>query len=559
MHITIIAETCQNCYIPYFYKVDDYIDLPQYNALNSVYFLTEITLNILYSNSYSSTEAFRKKSSYTARTKTMPILVYNTKTGRKAPLQTIEDGHVKMYVCGITAYDYCHIGHARSALVFDMIARYLRHRNYNVTYIRNFTDIDDKIIKRSQEQNTTCDELSARFIQKFHEDMDSLDIQPPTMEPKATEHVQEIIELIQDLIDRNLAYQVGNDVYYKVEKFSNYGQLSGRNLEDMQAGARISVNENKEHPMDFALWKGSKPGEPTWDSPWGPGRPGWHIECSAMSRKYLGDSFDIHGGGKDLIFPHHENEIAQSEGATGKSFANIWIHHGFVNIKEEKMSKSLGNFLTIREVLDQYPAEALRLFAFSTQYRNPLDYSDEAMKDSVAGLERLYNCMAEIGQLPKTGIDNASSVISKKDRQKIESLADRFQKVMDNDFNTAQGLGLLFDMVKILNRLRQSLPESPATVDLKLLHTGAKTFKELTSIMGLLSENPVEHVKREREKVLSTLAISESEIEQLIAKRNEARNQKDWARADEIRDQLLESSVEIKDGPTGTTWVVKTS
>lgn len=464
-----------------------------------------------------------------------------------------------MYVCGITAYDFCHIGHARSALVFDMIVRYLWFRNYKVTYIRNFTDIDDKIIKRAQEQNTTCEELSSRFIEMFHEDMDRLGVQAPTMEPKATENVREIIDLIQDLINRDLAYQVGNDVYYKVEKFSNYGALSGRNLEDMQAGARISVNENKEHPMDFALWKGSKPGEPTWDSPWGSGRPGWHIECSAMSRKYLGDSFDIHGGGKDLIFPHHENEIAQSEGATGKPFAGTWIHHGFVNIKDEKMSKSLGNFLTIREVLDQYPAEALRLFVFSTHYRNPLDYSDEAMKDAVSGLERLYNCLAEIEQLPETGDDTGTGKISKKDRQKIESLADRFQKVMDNDFNTAQGLGLLFDMVKILNRLRQSLPSSPATADLALLHAGANTFKELASIMGLLSENPVEHVNREQEKILSTLDISEPEIEKLIAERNKARSQKDWARADEIRDQLLASSIEIKDGPTGTTWIVKTS
>lgn len=489
----------------------------------------------------------------------MPVIVYNTKTGKKAPLQTIEDGHVKMYVCGITAYDYCHIGHARSALVFDMIVRYLRYRDYNVTYIRNFTDIDDKIIKRAQEQNTTCDELSSRFIKMFHEDMESLDVQPPTMEPKATEHVQEIIDLIQDLINRDLAYQVDSDVYFRVDKFSNYGALSGRNLDDMQAGARISVNEDKEHPMDFALWKGSKPGEPTWDSPWGSGRPGWHIECSAMSRKYLGDKFDIHGGGKDLIFPHHENEIAQSEGATGESFANTWIHHGFVNIKEEKMSKSLGNFLTIREVLEDYPAEALRLFAFSTHYRNPLDYSDEAMKDSVAGLERLYNCMAEIEQLPQTGDDSAESKISKKDRQKIESLADRFQKVMDNDFNTAQALGLLFDMVKILNRIRQSLPPTPATTDLELLHSGAQTFTELASIMGLLSEDPVEHVKQEQEKIMSTLDITDAEIDKLIADRNEARNQKNWARADEIRDQLLESSIEIKDSPTGTTWVVKTS
>ncbi len=286
----------------------------------------------------------------------MSIQIYNTRTGNKTELKPLEGNHVKMYVCGITAYDYCHIGHARSALAFDMIYRYLLYRGYKVTYVRNFTDIDDKIINRAQEQGTTTEELSERFISMFHEDMAQLGVASPTIEPKATEHVQEIIDMITGLIEKGMAYQMDGDVYYAVEKFKDYGILSKRSLDDMQAGARVEVNEKKRNPMDFALWKSSKPGEPTWESPWGPGRPGWHIECSAMSKKYLGDSFDIHGGGKDLIFPHHENEIAQSMGATGSPFVNIWVHHGFVTIKDEKMSKSLGNFLTIRDVLERFQA-----------------------------------------------------------------------------------------------------------------------------------------------------------------------------------------------------------
>ncbi|OGR01392.1 MAG: cysteine--tRNA ligase [Deltaproteobacteria bacterium RIFOXYD12_FULL_55_16] len=487
----------------------------------------------------------------------MNIEIYNTKTGRKSPLVTLEEGKIKLYVCGITAYDYCHIGHARSALVFDLIVRYLRFRGYTVTFVRNFTDIDDKIIKRAQEQNTTCEELSQRFITMFHEDMASLGILPPSIEPKATEHLPEIIGLIEELIRKGLAYQVDADVYYRVTGFANYGALSGRNLEEMQAGARIAVNEKKEHPMDFALWKGSKPGEPTWESPWGPGRPGWHIECSAMSRKYLGNSFDIHGGGKDLIFPHHENEIAQSEGATGDEFVKYWVHHGFVTIKDEKMSKSLGNFLTIREVIAQFAPEALRLFIFSTHYRNPLDYSETALLDAVAGLNRLYTCLAEIEQLPATGNDQAASAISKADREKIETLGERFLKAMDNDFNSAQALGHLFEGVKILNKIRQHLPGKPARLDLQLLKQGAKTIREMAEALGLLSQEPTLYLQKEQEKILKTLSVTPEEIEKFITARTMAREEKNWALADEIRDQLLNQGIDLKDGPTGTTWQVK--
>jgi len=488
----------------------------------------------------------------------MPIVVTNTRTGRKEPLVPLEEGHFKIYVCGITAYDYCHIGHARSALVFDMIVSYLRYRGFKVTYVRNFTDIDDKIIKRAAEENTSCEELSQRFIRMFHEDMEVLGVAPPTLEPRATEHVGDIIRMIQDLIDRGLAYQVGGDVYYRVNRFPEYGKLSGRKLDEMQAGARIEVNEQKEHPMDFALWKTSKPGEPVWESPWGPGRPGWHIECSAMSRKYLGDTFDIHGGGKDLVFPHHENEIAQSEGATGKPFVRYWIHHGFVTIRDEKMSKSLGNFLTIREVLAQYSAEALRLFIFSTHYRNPLDYSDAAMQDATAGLDRLYSALAGIKTLPEQG-NGTESAISAKDRQKLLSLRERFEKVMDNDFNTAQGLGLLFDAAKVLNKVRQHLPPQPAQADVALLRESGAVIRELAGIMGLLRQDPETYLHERRLAQLRSLDISEEEIEDLIQQRNQARAAKDWARADAIRDELLKKQIELKDSPIGTTWSVKTS
>ncbi len=487
----------------------------------------------------------------------MTINIYNTMTGRKAPLSLLEEGHVKMYVCGITAYDYCHIGHARSALVFDMMVRYLRHQDYKVTYVRNFTDIDDKIIKRSQEQNTSCQELSERFIQKFHEDMEQLDVQMPTLEPKATEHIPHIIALIEQLIVKEYAYQVEGDVFFRVTKFKDYGKLSGRNLDEMQAGARISINEAKENPMDFALWKSSKPDEPTWESPWGPGRPGWHIECSAMSKEYLGGDFDIHGGGKDLIFPHHENEIAQSVCATGQSFAKTWIHHGFVTIKDEKMSKSLGNFLTIREVLQETDPEALRLLIFSTQYRNPLDFSTTTMEDAEAGLQRLYSCIFEITQLPENGRPGKPGLAQAEEQEIIATLSNRFHEAMDNDFNTAQALGHLFEAVKVLNRIRQTLPGKPATSDLTLLRQGADDIKRLANIIGLLMEDPHGFEKRKQEKFLQKNQLNPADINDLINQRNEARNAKDWQKADELREQLHNMGIELLDGPEGTSWKVK--
>ena len=488
----------------------------------------------------------------------MPIQTYNTLTRKKEPLKPLESCHIKLYVCGITSYDFCHIGHARSALAFDMIVRYLRYRGYTVTYIRNFTDIDDKIINRAAEQGVSASTLANRFIDEFYVDMDKLGVDRPTLEPRATEHIQEMIDLISELIGKGLAYQSGTDVYYSVNGFPEYGKLSGRNLADMQAGARIAINENKTNPMDFVLWKGSKPGEPTWDSPWGPGRPGWHIECSAMSRKYLGDTFDIHGGGQDLIFPHHENEVAQSEGASGKTAVNTWIHHGFVTIRDEKMSKSLGNFLTIRDILHQYHPEVLRFFIFSTHYRNPLDFSETAMQDAMAGLDRLYECMAAIDTLSDTGVTGEKAVLaSTPDADKLRTLEERFQKAMDDDFNTAQGLGILFDAARIINKICQQLPARPSQEDSKLLKDAGILIKKLAGIMGLLQEDAREYLKRQKATLLKGLAISEQEIMGLIQERKDARTAKDWARGDSIRDQLLAKGIDLKDGASGTTWEIK--
>jgi cysteinyl-tRNA synthetase len=489
----------------------------------------------------------------------MNIKIYNTLSKKKEILKPLEEGHVRLYVCGITSYDYCHIGHARSALVFDMAVRYLRWRGYKVTFVRNFTDIDDKIINRANEQGVDPQELAERFIGEFYTDMDALGVLQADIEPKATEHIAEMIELIQQLIERGLAYPSGGDVYYRVRSFPDYGMLSGRKFEEMQAGARVDVNEQKEDPMDFVLWKGAKPGEPKWPSPWGEGRPGWHIECSAMSRKYLGASFDIHGGGQDLIFPHHENEIAQSVGANCQPFAKLWMHHGFVTVKDEKMSKSLGNFFTIRDVLREYPAEVLRLFLFSTQYRNPLDFNETALRDAEAGLDRMYDCLAKTALLPASADDPAARpLLSAKDRKAVSALREQFAAAMDSDFNTAQALGYLFDGVKALNKAARLLLAQPgSTDDLAAVHQGAADLRELAGLLGLLGQDPVQYVRQKKEKLLAEVTLTETEINALIARRNAARECKDWAAGDAVRDELLVHKIELQDGPEGTVWSVK--
>ncbi len=484
----------------------------------------------------------------------MTVQIYNTLTRKKEPLRPLEDNHVKLYVCGITSYDYCHIGHARSSLVFDMVVRYLRYRGYKVTFVRNFTDIDDKIIARANERGEDPAALALRFIDEFYTDMDALGTLRPDIEPRATEHIQEMIALVRELVDKGLAYPAQGDVYFRVANYDEYGRLSGRSLDDMQAGARIEVNAAKENPMDFVLWKAAKPGEPKWDSPWGEGRPGWHIECSAMSKKYLGETFDIHGGGKDLIFPHHENEIAQSCGANGKEFAKLWMHHGFVTIKDEKMSKSLGNFLTIRDVLNTYDAETLRLFIFSTQYRNPLDFSEEALRDAGAGLDRMYAALAEVETLSPA--EETESKIGKKDRNKLEALQTRFQQAMDNDFNTAQAIGVLFETVKVLNKIVRVHGNTVSRPDYDLLSHTANTMQELGNVLGVLTRDPVTVVAEKQQKLREQLTISEQEIDELIAKRNTARQEKDWKTSDQVRDTLLKHNIVLQDGPEGTSWSI---
>jgi len=481
--------------------------------------------------------------------------IYNTKTHKKEAFAPLEEGHVKMYVCGITVYDFCHIGHARSALVFDMIFNYLKFKGYKVTYVRNFTDIDDKIIARANERKISCEELSGAFIKEFYHDMEMLDVAPPSIEPKATEHIPEIIDLVKELEEKGFAYESAGDVYFEVGKLPSYGALSGRNLDDLQAGARITVSDKKRNPMDFALWKASKTGEPAWDSPWGPGRPGWHIECSAMSRRYLGESFDIHGGGEDLVFPHHENERAQSEACSGKTFVNTWIHHAFVTIKDEKMSKSLKNFLTIREVLQEHHPEALRLAVFSTHYRHPLDYSPGVLKDAMSGVARMYSAIALCDALPEP-VDGAKDRIVGDDLELLTSVESRFTEAMDNDFNTAQALGVFFEVIKAINRLHQKVCPKASANDLKVLKNAADTTRRLGDILGLLRRPPQTFMEEIKERHLADIAMSRQEVEDLISERITARNHKDWQRADEIRDLLLNKSIVLKDNADGTTWSV---
>ncbi|MBW2040141.1 MAG: cysteine--tRNA ligase, partial [Deltaproteobacteria bacterium] len=463
----------------------------------------------------------------------MGLRVYNTMTQRKEEFIPLRGGRIGMYVCGVTVYDLCHIGHARSAVVFDVIYRYLRHRGYEVTYVRNFTDVDDKIINRAQQEGTSTEEIATRYINEFNADMDALGLEKPTIEPKATDHIPDMIHMVQRLLEEGYAYAINGDVYFSVEGFSEYGKLSKRSLEEMQAGARIEVDERKRNPLDFALWKAAKPGEPSWDSPWGRGRPGWHIECSAMSQKYLGDTFDIHGGGKDLIFPHHDNEIAQAEGATGKLFVRYWLHNGFVNINKEKMSKSLGNILTIKEILNEYHPEVMRLFFLSRHYRSPIDYSRQEMEVARRNLERFYQTLAGINEIldkETEGIDTREgfSPEEKAIYRRVEEFPTKFKEAMDDDFNTAAALAAIFELSRDLNRLLQK--PSPHTP--QILRPGRDAFSETGKVLGIFQEDPQDFLEGERRRKAKDLSLAQEEIERLIKERDEARQQKDWARAD---------------------------
>lgn len=485
----------------------------------------------------------------------MALRIYNTLTGGKEEFVPREPGKVGMYVCGVTVYDHCHIGHARANVVFDVIYRHLKRSGYDVTYVRNYTDIDDKIINRANKEGVDYSVISERFIKEFDIDMARLGLELPTYQPKATEHMAEIIAIVQRLIDKGFAYEAGGDVYFAVEKYDNYLKLSGRNLEEMQAGARIEVDERKRHPMDFALWKGSKPGEPFWESPWGLGRPGWHIECSAMSMKYLGETFDIHGGGKDLVFPHHENEIAQSEAANGKPFVKYWVHNGFVNINSEKMSKSLGNFFTIKEVLDKYDSEVLRFFLVSAHYRSPLDFSDKNLDEAEAGIERIYGALAAIGET-LAGQMLADGDADGELAEKVAGFMTRFTDAMDDDFNTAQAIGHLFDLVRTVNRVAADVSRRNSA-NAELFRRVLDIFQDISKELGIFNSEPIAFAERLKARKVAESAVSPEEIERLIVERTEARKAKDFKRSDEIRDNLLAKGIMLLDSPQGTSWKVK--
>ena len=457
--------------------------------------------------------------------------IYNDLNRQKEPFVPLVSGRVNMYVCGMTVYDLCHLGHARVMVVFDVVARYLRWLGYDVTYVRNITDIDDKIINRANENGEPFHALTQRFIDAMHEDAEALGMLPPDQEPRATDHLPEIIDMIARLVDRGHAYVVENgDVYYDVNSFDGYGKLSGKSLDDLQAGARVEPGDLKRNPLDFALWKTAKPDEPSWDSPWGAGRPGWHIECSAMSTRALGDTFDIHGGGADLTFPHHENEIAQSEGATGHPFVRYWMHNGFVRINDEKMSKSLGNFFTVREILSRYRPEEVRYFILTSQYRSPLNYDDEHLDNARAALTRFYTALRD---LP----DTEPSVNDE------EPAAVKFHAAMEDDFNTPEALAAMFELVREINRVkREDLPRAASLGAL---------LRQLGGLLGLLQDDPETFLRGD---TTSDSGLSDEEIDTLIERRAQAKVDKDWAQADGIRDQLKAAGIVLEDSASGTTW-----
>jgi cysteinyl-tRNA synthetase len=473
------------------------------------------------------------------------LSIYNTLTGKKETFQSLQPKIVRMYVCGVTVYDYCHIGHARSALVFDVIRRHLEFSGYQVEFVKNFTDVDDKIIKRANEQGVSCDTITAKYIQAYYEDMGRLGIRQASIEPKATEHMTDIIRLTETLVKKGLAYQVDGDVYFEVAIYSGYGRLSKRRLDDMQAGARVDVDERKRHPMDFALWKSSKPGEPSWDSPWGAGRPGWHIECSAMSMKHLGDTFDIHGGGMDLIFPHHENEIAQSCGATGKEFARYWVHNGFVQINQEKMSKSLGNFFTIREIFEKsewsqdITGEILRYFLLTNHYRSPLDFSDQGLREAKYALDGFYDLFNRLKETSKI-----EGSVNDKLTTTIERTRSAFEQAMDDDFNTPAAVAELQGFRSAVNKLLET------GLSTKAREQARQLFRFLGSVTGLFQ------LEKWRFNVdlsdIGVIGLDEKEIEEKVKERNEARKQKDFKKADEIRQFLASHDIVIEDKPDGT-------
>ncbi len=485
--------------------------------------------------------------------------IFNTMTGKKEDFVPIETGKVGIYACGVTVYDYSHIGHARSAVVFDIISRYLRHKGLAVKYVRNFTDIDDKIIKRANEEGTTWDRVAQKYIAGYYEDMDRLGVARPDLEPRATDHIKEMIGVIKALIDNGHAYVSEGSVYFAVDTFPEYGKLSGKEQKDLLAGARVNIEESKRNPSDFALWKASKENEPWWDSPWGKGRPGWHIECTAMAIRHLGESIDVHGGGADLIFPHHDNEIAQSEAFTGKPFARYWVHNGFITIDKEKMSKSLGNFFTIREILDKFDPEVIRLFLISSHYRSPIEFSNEQLRDGEASLGRYYSTISRITEFlssaqasaPKASKDIAET--SDELAAVLDTFKDRFEEAMDDDFNTALAIGHVFELIRVINKFLDAKPQGKDAR--ALIERARDTLHLASSVLNLFQRTPAKWN-------VDLLAIKKvpftgAEIEQKIKARQTARENKDWALGDSIRKELEDKGILLEDKKDSTGWKVK--
>ena len=467
----------------------------------------------------------------------MALKIFNTLSGEKDEFVPLTPGRVRMYVCGVTVYDSAHLGHCRFLITFDVIYRYLRFLGFDVTYVRNFTDVDDKIIKRANEERVSWETITERYIGEFHQDAEALGLLAPSVEPLATQHIAEIIKLIEQLETKGLAYRIDGDVYYSVAGFSSYGKLSRKNIDELEAGARVEVDERKQSPLDFALWKSSKPGEPTWDSPWGPGRPGWHIECSAMSTKYLGQPFDIHGGGRDLIFPHHENEIAQSEGAYGEPLARFWLHNGFLNINQEKMSKSLDNFFTIREILEEIDAAALRHYFLASHYRSPMDFSKEGLSEAARATDRIYETIERLSHSTTIAEGTVPD----------PALLESFRQEMDDDFNTPRALALIFDEARALNRL---LDEKKT----QGIENRGAALRAMCDTLGLLRDG---YFERKKQRFLKKGDLTILRIEEAIGQRDRARLEKNWQEADRIRGELSRQGIVLEDTAKGTLWKVK--
>ena len=469
------------------------------------------------------------------RKKTL-MRLYNTLTRKKEEFKPLDEKEVRMYSCGPTVYNYFHIGNARPFIIFDTLRRYLEYRGYNVKFVQNFTDIDDKMIKRAQEENITVKELADKFIQEYFVDAKGLGIKEATVHPKATENIDAIIDIISKLEKKGFAYSVDGDVYFSTRRFKEYGKLSHQSLEDLELGSRIDVDERKEDPMDFVLWKAQKPGEPAWDSPWGKGRPGWHIECSAMANKYLSDTIDIHSGGQDLIFPHHENEIAQSEAANGKPFARYWIHNGFINVNGEKMAKSRGNFFTVRDIANTFDYEVIRFFMLSAHYRSPINFSEDLLEQAQNGLERIYNCLDNLEYLTKNAAAMEMTESERELRDRLIGLKEKFIDAMDDDLNTADALAAVFDIVKESNT-NINAGNNPSK---EIIEYAYSLIKELGGVLGI--------AQKKQDKSI------DSEIQELINKRQQARKEKDWNTADEIRDRLKDMGIILEDTPQGVKW-----